>query len=290
MNQDRIKDILLSIEDPPLEFSVIFSGKKSRKVNGLYKSESREIILHNRNFSGDPNGENQLLYTAIHEYAHHLPACSRGGTLSSKAHTSEFWAIFHSLLEKAENKKIYRNVFGASPELTKLTALIREKYLKENGKLVKELGKYLLRAFELCGEIGGRFEDYVDRILCIPKIAAQMTMKMYQYDLNPSLGADNMRYLAGIRNEDDRDGAEKALLAGKSPDSVKTAVRKGGLAPAEEDPKLSLKKEKLRLEKTIMTLSKRLEEVEAELTRFQNASGGRIPSPGNHKNARQNSL
>ncbi|MDR2049976.1 MAG: hypothetical protein LBP69_11035 [Treponema sp.] len=269
MNQDKVKEALLAIEDAPMEFSVIFSGKQSRKVNGLYKPESREIIIHNRNFENSANGENQLFYTAIHEYAHHLHACSRGGTLSSKAHTAEFWAILHGLLEKAESKKIYHSVFDASPELKKLTGLIREKYLKENGSLVKELGKHLLRACELCAEIGGRFEDYVDRVLCIPKTAVQMAMKMYQYDLNPVLGADNMRYLAGIRNEDDRAGAEKALLAGKSPDSVKTAVRRGGfLAPAEEDPKHTLEKEKHRLEKTISTLSKRLQEVKEELSRL----------------------
>jgi hypothetical protein len=270
MNQDQVKKMLLSIEDPPMEFQVIFSGKKSRKVNGLYKSESREIIIHNRNFAEGPSGENLLLYTAIHEYAHHIHACARGGSLSSRAHTAEFWAIFHELLEKAEGKKMYHNVFSGSPELEKLTDLIRKKFLEENGGLVKELGKHLLKAHEICSAIGGRFEDYIDRVLCIPKAAAQTAMKMYQYDLNPALGADNMRFLAGIRNEDDRAGAEKALLEGKSPDSVKTAVRKGIPAAAknEDDPKLHLEKEKIRLEKTITTLSKRLTEVEEELKKY----------------------
>jgi hypothetical protein len=269
MNQDEVKSALLSLADAPLEFSVIFSGKKSNKVNGLYKTETREIILHNRNFANDPNGENLLLYTAIHEYAHHLHACERGGTLSSRAHTSEFWAIFHELLEKAEEKRVYRNVFAESPELAKLTRQIKKQFLEENGSLVKELGKQLLRAYELCEQIGGRFEDYVDRVLRIPKLAAQTAMKMYQYDLNPSLGADNMRYLAGIRNEDDRSGAEQALLAGKSPDSVKTVLRSrnvSALAPkSEEDHRTTLEKEKTRLEKTIDTLNRRLKEVEKEL-------------------------
>jgi hypothetical protein len=271
MNQDQVKKMLLSIEDAPMEFSVVFSGKKSGKVNGLYKSETREIIIHNRNFAGDQTGDNLLLYTSIHEYAHHIHACAKGGKLSSRAHTAEFWAIFHELLEKAEKKKIYQNVFFASPELEKLTELIRKKFLEENGGLVKELGKHLLKAYDLCGEIGGRFEDYIDRVLRIPKAAAQTAMKMYQYDLNPALGADNMRFLAGIRNEDDRAGAEKALLEGKSPDSVKTAVRKGlppAAAPGGEDPKIHLEKEKLRLEKTISTLSKRLTEVEEELKKY----------------------
>jgi hypothetical protein len=34
-----------------------------------------------------------------------------------------------------------------------------------------------------------------------------------------------MRFLAGIKNEEDRSAAETALVKGKSPDAVKTAVR-----------------------------------------------------------------
>ncbi len=190
MNTDQVKQKLLRIEDAPLEFSLVFSGKKSSKVNGLYKPDSREIIIHNHNFDQDAAGDNLLLYTAIHEYAHHLHACSQGGKLSPRAHTSEFWAIFHALLEKAESKKIYRDVFADAPELTALTETIRKKYLQENGSLVKEMGKHLLKAHELCAAIGVRFEDYVDRVLRIPRTAANMAIKMFEYDLNPQTGAD----------------------------------------------------------------------------------------------------
>ncbi len=258
MNQDQVKNILLSIEDAPLDFSVVFSGKQSKKVNGLYKSESREILIHNRNFSDD----NLLLYTAIHEYAHHLHACSRGGTLSARAHTAEFWAVFHGLLEKAEKQDIYKNVFASSPELTELTEEIRKKYLYENGNIVKTLGQQLIKAHNLCQSIGVRFEDYVDRVLCIPRIAAKMAMKMHEYNLNPSLGSDNMRFLAGIKNEEQRMTAESALISGKSPDTVKIETRK---KPKEEDPKDKLEKEKVRLERTIASLTKRLTEVEHQL-------------------------
>jgi hypothetical protein len=262
MNQDQVKAKLLSIEDAPLEFSLVFSGKKSKKVNGLYKTDTREIIIHNRNFETGPGGDNLLLYTAIHEYAHHLHACSRGGNLSARAHTSEFWSIFHGLLEKAEKKKIYRDVFSASPELMDLAKTIREKFLLENGSLVKEMGKYLLKAHELCDAAGARFEDFIDRILRIPRTAARMAVKMYEYDLNPEVGADNMCFLAGIRDGDDRAAAERALIKGKSPDMVKMAVRGGS---GETEPKLRLEKEKLRLERTIASLSERLKEVEREL-------------------------
>jgi hypothetical protein len=268
LNNDKIKTLLLKIADAPMEFSVILSGRKSRKVNGLYKTDTREIILHNRNFDNDVNGENLLLYTAIHEYAHHLHCCARGGNLSSRAHTSEFWAIFHELLDKAEKKNLYQNVLTTSPDLEKLTATIKTKFLEENGNLFKELGKYLLKARDLCEKIGGRFEDYIDRVLRIPKLAAQTAIKTYEYDINPSLGADNMRYIANIRDEGERFNAQKSLLSGKSPDAVKTAQksqRASALTKTEEDLKENLVKEKSRLEKTIVSLRTRLKEVDAAL-------------------------
>jgi hypothetical protein len=262
MNQDQVKEKLLAIEDAPIEFSLIFTGKSSKKVNGLYKPDVREILIHNRNFKDD----NLLLYTAIHEYAHHFQACAHGGKLSSRAHTAEFWAIFHSLLEKAEAKGIYRDVFSGSRELTELTETIRTKYLLENGNLVKEMGRLLLRAHELCAAAGARFEDYVYRILRVPRLAAETAIKMYQYDIDPSVGADNMRFLAGIRNEEARMGAQHALLKGKSPDTVKLAVRS---AEEEEDPQTRLAKEKQRLERTIESLKRRLEEVNRELGNWE---------------------
>jgi len=230
----------------------------------MYTPGTREIIFHNRNFTDD----NLILYTAIHEYAHHLHACARGGHLSPRAHTAEFWAILHGLLEKAEKKEIYMDVFSSSTgnevsgELEKLTDTIRKKYLTENGNLVKELGELLLKAQELCSAIGGRYEDYIDRVLRIPRQAANLAVRMFQYNLNPETGADNMRFLAGISNEEKRLAAENALLAGKSPDTVKIAMRQ---KPEDEDPRHRLEKEKLRLERTIASLSKRLEEVEREL-------------------------
>jgi hypothetical protein len=264
MNQDQVKEKLLAIEDAPMEFTLVFSGKKSKKVNGLYKPQTREIIIHNRNFEAGDTGQNLLLYTAIHEYAHHLHACSRGGTLSPRAHNSEFWAIFHALLEKAESKKIYFDVFSVSPELHKLTDTIRTKYLANNGALVKEMGKHLLKAHDLCTGIGVRFEDYVDRMLRIPRTAANMAIRMFEYDIAPEVGADNMRFLAGIRNSEERKAAETALIKRKSPDTVKVQVR--GKEKIEDfDPKEQLEKEKARLERTITELSRRLEEVNREL-------------------------
>ena len=95
MNQDQIKAMLLDIEESQLEFSVILTGKESKRVNGLYKPDTCEILLHNRNFTSD----NQLIYTAIHEYAHHLLneeklEHSLGAKPGSyqRVHTNQFWA------------------------------------------------------------------------------------------------------------------------------------------------------------------------------------------------------
>jgi len=119
----------------------------------------------------------------------------------------------------------------------------------------------LLKARELCEAAGGRWEDYIDRVLRIPRQAANLAVRMHQYNLNPQTGADNMRFLAGISNDEKRKAAESALLSGKSPDMVKTAVRQ----KPEEDPRTALEKEKTRLERTISSLIKRLDEVKKEL-------------------------
>ena len=58
---EQIKKALLSLRKTEHDFSVILSGKKSRKVHGLYKPDTREIVIHNRNFKND----NEMMYTAI---------------------------------------------------------------------------------------------------------------------------------------------------------------------------------------------------------------------------------
>lgn len=261
MNQDKVKELLLSIRDASLDFSVTFTGKSSRKVNGLYKPESREILIHNKNFTDD----NMLLYTAIHEYAHHQHACANGGAIHGRAHTIEFWSILHGLIRDAEAKGIYQDVFESSPELQDVTRQIREKCLKEDGELALELGRLLSRAHELCQELGGRFEDYVDRVLRIPRVSARTAMGIARTPVNPALGADNMKIIAGIRDDEARSAAEQALLSGdRSPDEVRMEASRLR-APAPPDPQERLLREKQRLERTIENLKKRLNEVMREL-------------------------
>lgn len=100
MNNDQIKELLLSLEVTNQDFSVTQSGKESKKINGLYKPGTFEIIIHNQNFTT----ENQLIYTAIHEYTHHLINCKhieKGEKLHARSHSTEFWAKFDDLLEES---------------------------------------------------------------------------------------------------------------------------------------------------------------------------------------------
>ena len=180
MNNDQIKDILINLEETSIEFSVTMSGKESPKVNGLYKPETHEIILHNLNFKTD----NQLIYTAIHEYTHHLMTEKKleqtGGldVCKSRAHTNEFWAKFHELLEKAEAQGVYVIGLEECPALAELTEDIRKNYLSRNGQIMLEFGQKLAEAHKLCQEANIRYEDYIDRILRLPRAAAKTIAKI----------------------------------------------------------------------------------------------------------------
>jgi hypothetical protein len=268
MTSDQLVTQLRSIEDTLVDFTVVFTGKQNKRMHGIYKPDTREICINERNFVSD----NLLLYTAIHEYAHHLHAVAHGGNLPLRSHNSEFMAILHRLLHTAESKGLYQNVFAGSPELTEVTEIIRDR-LSGNGQTLKELGMLLSRAYDLCTTIGGRFEDYIDRVLNIPRQTATMAMKVHQYDLNPKLGSDNMRFLAGINDQEERNHAETELLEGKSTDTVRQNTRQvhtEAPAPQSEPAPVSierprLEREKLRLERAIDLLSKRLEEVNQAL-------------------------
>jgi hypothetical protein len=259
MNQDQIKELLLKLEDSSLDFSVTMTGKKSRKVNGLYKPDSREILLHNKNFDDD----NQLIYTAIHEYAHHLQCEHDGALRTARSHTAAFWARFHGLLEKAEKEGLYQIGIEKSDELSALTNEIRQKYLAENGRLMNELGKLLAKAQVLCKNSGVRYEDYIDRVLCIPRSAAKTAVHVSSLDVNPALGYDTMKIVAAQPTPERRAAAEQQFVAHRSPDSVKVNLAK---KLEDEDPKERLEKEKRRLEKTIVMLKSRLDQVEQSLS------------------------
>ncbi|MBP5251872.1 MAG: hypothetical protein J6Z17_05615 [Treponema sp.] len=266
MTNEEIKEMLLDIQESKLDFAVIMTGKESKRVNGLYKPDTREILLHNKNFKVD----SQLIYTSIHEYTHHLineeDIIANGGrepSHSSKSHTNYFWAKFHALLDVAEQKGYYKLDITGSPELDELTKEIRTKYIEPNGKIMIELGKSLIKAHALCDSANIRYEDYLDRILQLPRTSAKSITKVgFLPEEDAELGFDNMKIVASQKKADDKTKAVEAIKSGKSPDSVIAMMKKKA---KDIDPKEKLEKEKARLTKTISELQTRLEYVEESL-------------------------
>jgi hypothetical protein len=261
MNQDQVKERLLGLEDDVEEFFVVFTGKKSTRVNGLYHPEKRELLLHNKNFKDD----NDLYYTAIHEFAHHIHFTRAAAPVTSRAHTVVFWAIFHGLLDKAEKLGQYENIFESREEFKRLTKRIRNDFLARNGGLMKELGVLLAEAEKLCQKHNARFDDFVDRLLGLHRNTARLLMKMSTLDINPAIGYENMKTVASLKTDQERRGAEQAFLDGRSPDAVKAAF---GTKPDRDDPAGALEREKRRIERTIASLTARLQEIESRLEKL----------------------
>jgi hypothetical protein len=264
VNNEQIKEKLLQIRNTDEYFEVILSGKKSKKVNGLYKPETRELVLHNQNF----NGDNELMYTAIHEYAHHLQFTDSPVPISIRTHTGDFWSLFHGLLYDAERLGLYSNPFEAIQDFEELTRRIREKILSVNGELMKELGELLIQAQKLCEKHHTSFTDYLDRVLRIPRTSANTIIKTKLLDIDPRLGYENMKTLTRISDPETRKEAEGALLRDMSPDMVKRTYLPAGKAkPA--DPLEQLIAEKNRLERQIKRLQHKLEEISRKLSELQ---------------------
>lgn len=265
MENEKIKEMLLDIQPSQLEFSVIQTGKESKRVNGFYMPDTHEIYLHNKNFKT----ENELVYTAVHEYTHHL--CSEellnntgsaNHVYNAKVHNQAFWAKFDELISIAENKGYYKLSIEENPELKELTEKIRKDYVEANGRLMQELGKLLIRAHELCKESNIRYEDYIDRVLQLPRSSEKEIRRVAHTDVNPAIGFDNMKVVACVRKKDEREAAEQEFMNGKSPATVREIMKQKSAEAKKIDPLEKLNKEKSRLEKTIAQLTQRLEFVE----------------------------
>ncbi len=258
MNQDQVKEKLLILDDTVADFTVILSGKESKKVDGLYYPDSREIIIHNKNF----NDDNQLIYTAIHEFAHHLHHTRSAVPVSSRAHTNRFWDIFHKLLIHAEEKGIYNNIFRQEKRFIDLTDNIKSKYLSVNGNLMKELGGLLEKAHALCEELNVSYDDYVDRELLLHRNTARLLMKINAMNINPAIGYENMKTVASIKDDFARGRAEEAFAEGMSPDMVKAEYASRDKSDNSLDVLLQ---ERDRIERSIDTLTKKLAKIERRI-------------------------
>ena len=261
MNQDQVKEELLKLYDCRKEFAVIFSGRKSGKVNGIYKPLCCEIIIHNGNFLDKDGKQNDMLlmYTAIHELAHHVLITEKGNK-SPRAHSQEFWATFHDLLDIAETKGIYKAEID--DDTKKLVEEARE-IDTEIARLQRELGRVLLAINNSCIKNGLRYEGIVEREVQITKQSANIAITSHRMG-DQSVGADVQAEAARQRDEEKRATIIAAGQEGKSIVQAKTSVSVSKPNDQDDDTATLLREEK-RIKRTIQSLTQRLEEISQQL-------------------------
>ena len=262
MNQDQVKEKLLKLYDCKEKFSVIFSGKKCGKLNGLYKPLRCEIVIHNRNFLDGNGNQNDMLlmFTAIHELAHHVLITEKGNK-SPRAHNQEFWGTFHNLLDVAEKKKIYKANIDADTE--KLINEARD-ISKQIADLQRDLGQVILAIEESCLKNGLRPEDMIERRAQISKQSAKIATSAFNMG-DEDIGADIQAEAAKERNEDKRASIIEAGHEGKSVIQAKKSTAATAKPVDAEDETVTLAREKRRIEKTIESLTRRLQEIRQQL-------------------------
>jgi hypothetical protein len=222
MNQDQVKEKLISLGLPEKDFEVIFSGKQSKKVNGLYRPDTKEIIIHNRNFQND----NLLMFTAIHEYVHHV-VCSRKLVKGRSAHPTIFWALFHSTIKVAIEKGIYSDSFVSDPVLKEVKGRV-DSVVKEQLDAQRKLGLVLLEMQNVCQERGARYEDYLDRHAHIPKETAKaaVTAQMELFGIDGTT-PQVVELVASIDEEEKTEEAVARVRDGQTIAQIRAAVKQG---------------------------------------------------------------
>jgi len=256
MNAEQVKEKLNAVYHSEYDYTVIFSGRKSKLINGLYKPADKEIIIHNKNFADD----NLLMYTAIHELAHHVCMAEKG-MRGAKAHTQLFWSVFHDLLDVAVSKGIY--IRRKNEGLNKLVERAKE-IDRQIAKLQRELGEVLIEINRISADADVRFEDVVDSEINLSRKTTNAAIKAAQQNVPEQYGQDVQNLLIGTKDEQSRNEITAGADNGKSINQIKQRASKQNSVSTIE----RLTKEKNMLEKTIETLGVRLRQIISEIQKY----------------------
>jgi hypothetical protein len=188
MNQDQVKEKLLELHKCAEDFTVMFSGKKSVRVNGFYRVDERKIIIHNRNFENNETGENLLFYTAMHELAHHIQFTELHQK-GVRAHTALFFATLDDLVDIAEKKGIYK--MPIDNDTQKLIDEAKDVISGIAGRQ-RKLEQVLLQLHVVCELKGIRCDDVIRRKVQLPRSAEKKAMKARGLNLS---GVEKNPYL-----------------------------------------------------------------------------------------------
>jgi predicted Zn-dependent protease with MMP-like domain len=255
-----VKNNLNVVYASPVGYAVVFSGKKSNSVNGLYKPDSKEIIINDRNF----NDDNLLIYTAIHELAHHICMTERN-MRNGKAHTQIFWSVFHDLLDSAISKNIY--VRGMNASLQSLVKQAQE-IDRQIARLQRTLGGVLLEIHKQCADANVRYDDVIDNEVRLSRKTRNAAVKSAQCSVPDAYGQDVQNIIIQANNDDTRSFIFGQAENNKSIDQIKTNVSRA--APNKNNNIHALTIEKNRVQKTIYTLQLRLNAIIEEINKRNN--------------------
>lgn len=249
MNQDQLK-IKLDTYTDHKDFTVIFSGKCSKKVDGLYHHEKHEIIIHNKNFFNDI----QLMYTAIHELAHHIDFIENHAKMTRSAHGKDFRVIFHRIVDEAIQKGDYEDFDN---EFVQDAITTNKAYTV----LLKTFGKKLIALLDKCQKDHRDFEDVVIRKLSMKPSQAKTIMKVYAMDVSEEIGGEFAKEVAKIKNPIERKEAEEI---GEIPTKTK--------APETPESELAEAEKNLRrVEKQIANLERKRQVYEDMIEGYENS-------------------
>ena len=251
MTQEEVKEKLTKLHAGVEAFSLEFSGKKNGKANGFYKPSIKTITIHNRNFE---DNDTLLFYTAMHELAHHIQYTEHGQN-GTRAHTQLFYSILDDLTDKAKELGIWKQEIDGETR-----ALIDEatKISTEIAALQRQLGEVLFKLQETCKKKGIRFEEVVQREVKISDGTAKKMGKIAQARLPADIGFETQEAIAGQSNDEQRAAMVKAAADKCSVAQVKQAGIAKKPAKAEPNETETLLREKKQIEKSILSLKRRL--------------------------------
>lgn len=214
MNQDQVKELLkkldcrlpggieITAEEIP-DFKVTFTGNISKKVHGLYYSQDKEILIHNKN--SELASIERLLNTAIHEFAHHIHfTCFPNYPETVTAtHNKVFKAILRALLDDAISKNLHRPQFLISPKYNKSSEIQKEiadavdKYQESAKELYSKLGD----AYFHCAMDGVEFSEFIESETGIT-YAEYKRLKKQVANVSATINIFQSEHLSKIKNED----------------------------------------------------------------------------------------
>ncbi len=269
MNQDQVKEILLQIKSEVPDFQVIFSGKERRKVDGLYKPDTQEIIIHNKNFKES----HSLIFTAVHEFAHHILFHEEGWNVS-KSHNTHFWNTFYDLLDEAEKKGLWIDPLKKEEELLKKIKEVQDS-LSGVTKKEKDVGRDFIKVVELALNCGVEVNHICRRYLRMKPATMKHYVMLFVTNISSDLSPDASLEVSRIKNLEKRELLQASLTEGRTISQAKESILgRVETEESERDQIADMWQQIARLEKEVTKREHRIEELKAQIESIQESANG----------------